>query len=64
MFEEFGIDKEILNLANQTEEEIKDVFKEIDKICEYNSLKVLNAFRENNISEMHFNQTKGYKPRR
>ena len=60
MFEEFGIDKEILNLSNQTEEEIKDVFKEIDKICEYNSLKVLNAFRENNISEMHFNQTTGY----
>ena len=60
MCEEFGIDKEILNLSNQTEEEIKDVFKEIDKICEYNSLKVLNAFRENNISEMHFNQTTGY----
>lgn len=60
MYEEFGVKKEILNLANEVEEEIKDVFQKIEEICEYNSLKVLNAFRKNNISDMHFNSTSGY----
>ncbi|MBR3152680.1 MAG: methionine gamma-lyase family protein [Clostridia bacterium] len=60
MYKEFGIDDELLKLADETEKEVEIVFKEIEKTCEYNSLKVLNAFRENNISEMHFNQTTGY----
>lgn len=60
MYKEFGIDDELLNLSDEVESEVNSVFKEIDKTCEYNSLKVLNAFRENNISEMHFNQTTGY----
>lgn len=60
MYKEFGISDELLKLADETEIDIKDVFKEIEKVCEYNSLKVLNAFRENNISDMHFNQTTGY----
>ena len=32
----------------------------IDKIKEENSLKVLKAFQNNQISEMHFNSTTGY----
>lgn len=47
-------------LIQQVEEEIKPVFKEIDKICEKNSKKVLQAFQRNSISEMHFNSTTGY----
>ncbi len=60
MYNEFGIKKELLNLASEVEKEIKVQFEDIEEICEYNSLKVLNAFRENNISDMHFNQTTGY----
>lgn len=60
MYKELGIKENILNLANEVEEEIKPIFDEINKTCEENSLKVLQAFRKNNISDMHFNSTTGY----
>jgi len=60
MYKEYGIDEKLLELAKETEIEIKEQFKNIDKVCEYNSLKVLNAFREFNISDMHFGSTTGY----
>lgn len=60
MYKEFGISDELLKMAEQTEKEISNQFEEINKICEYNSLKVLNAFQKNNISDMHFNSTTGY----
>lgn len=60
MYKKFGISNELIKLADETEEEIKDIFLKIDKVCEYNSLKVLNAFRNNNIQDMHFNSTTGY----
>lgn len=34
--------------------------QKINEICEYNSLKVLKAFHDNNLSEVHFNETTGY----
>lgn len=62
MYKQFGISEEIINLAKIAEEEIvkEGVFKKIDEVCEYNSLKVLLAFQENNVSDMHFNSTTGY----
>ncbi len=60
MYKEYGISDELLKLAQETENEVKEEFKKIDKVCEYNSLKVLNAFREFNISDMHFGTTTGY----
>ncbi len=44
----------------QVETTIKPIFEEIDKTCEKNSKKVLEAFQKNNVSEMHFNSTTGY----
>ncbi len=39
--------KKIINLANEAEENIKDIFENIEKIEEYNSIKkVLNAFQK------------------
>lgn len=60
MYKEFGISEELENLSNEVEKEIAEKFKEIEEICQYNSLKVLKAFQENNISDMHFNSTSGY----
>lgn len=60
MYEEFGIREELVNLAEKVEQEIAPIFNKINKVCEYNSLKVLKAFQKNNISDMHFNQTTGY----
>lgn len=39
---------------------LKEPFAKIDSICEQNSEKVMNAFWENNVSEIHFNSTTGY----
>ena len=60
MYNELGISEKIENLSNKVEEEIKEEFKKIENISTYNSLKVLKAFKDNNISEMHFNSTTGY----
>lgn len=60
MYEELGIKKELINLAEEVEEELTEEFKKIDKIKEYNSIKVLKAFQENRISDMHFGTTTGY----
>jgi len=60
MYEKFGISKEIIELANQVEQEIKPEFEKVDKIKEENSLKVLMAFQKYKISDMHFGETTGY----
>jgi len=60
MYEKFGISKDLEDLANAVEEEIKPIFNKIDKIKEENSLKVLMAFQKNNLSDMHFGGTTGY----
>lgn len=62
MYKEFEISEEILNLAKKAEKEIEEegIFKNIEEVCEYNSLKVLTAFQKNKVSDMHFNSTTGY----
>lgn len=60
MLENYGIDKELVNLAKNVEEKLKDKFKEIDEICELNSYKVISAFQECNLSEPHLNSATGY----
>ena len=60
MYTKFGISNEVINLAEKVAKEINGVFEEIDRVCEFNSLKVLNAFQKYNISDMHFGSTTGY----
>ena len=60
MYKELGISERVVDLAEQVEKDVKTVFADIDKVCEYNSSKVLSAFQKNQISDLHFNQTTGY----
>ena len=60
MYKEFGIEESLIEKANNAEAALKDIYSKIDKVCEYNSLKVLKAFQKNKISDVHFNQTTGY----
>lgn len=55
-----NIDEKLLEISKKCEEEIKIELKKIDDICMFNSMKVLNAFHEENISEIHFNTSTGY----
>ena len=54
------IKKELLELANEVEKEITPIFDKIQKISEKNSFKVIQAFQENNLSEMHLQSSTGY----
>lgn len=60
MYNEFGISNKAKELVLKEEKNLKEEFKKIDKLCDINSLKVLNAFNKNNITEAHFNSTTGY----
>ena len=54
------IDDKIEKLISIAEEQIKKQFEKIDKIAQKNSLKVLNAFQNNKVAEVHFQSTTGY----
>lgn len=56
----YGVSENILNLSKEVEGLVKDKFKEVDEICEANSLKVINAFQECNLAEAHLNSATGY----
>ena len=60
MFESFGIKKEVISLSNGVDELIKDEIEKVNEIASYNSLKVLSAFQNNRVSDVHFNSTTGY----
>ncbi len=60
MYNELGISNETIELVNESEKECLSEFEKIDELCNYNSLKVLNAFHKNHVSESCFNQTTGY----
>jgi len=54
------IDNNLIELSKQVGEEIKDEIKKVDEDCMYNSMKVLKAFQNNRISDLHFGSTTGY----
>ena len=60
MLEEFGISKKLEDLAIEVEGEISLQFEEIEKRALKNSVRVLKAFQNNKIADVHFNSTTGY----
>ena len=54
------INKKVKEIITKAESELKEQFSIIDDMCEYNSDKVLSAFQNNQVSEIHFNETTGY----
>ena len=60
MLEELRIDEKVVSLAKTIDPKLHSTFREVEEICEFNSLKVLNAFHKNQIAEVHFNMTTGY----
>ena len=60
MYQKLGVSPEVLALAKEVEEGLKDRFEEIDRTAEYNQGKVLYAMQKNRVSEAHFTSTTGY----
>lgn len=53
-------EKELMQKAAQAEKELAPIFARIDEISFRNTQKVLSVFRENRLSDRHFNSTCGY----
>ena len=51
---------EIRELINVCEKELISEFDKVNKICEENTFKVLESFKNNGVGEIHFNSTTGY----
>lgn len=60
MYNKYGINEKVVELSNLAMEKIKPQFEHIEKVAEYNQMKVLSAFNNNKISEAHFMGTSGY----
>ena len=54
------IDQDLLDLAKQSENELKDIYAKVDEQCLINSNKVLSAFIENQVSYSDFSDINGY----
>ena len=59
-YQALGISKKVFEFGKQVRNELTDRFAEIDKVAEYNQLKVLQAMQENRISEACLYGTTGY----
>ena len=60
MYYGYDIDDKIIDIANETETELVDIFANLDKICLSNSAKILKAFQNHNLSSSDFNEINGY----
>lgn len=58
--EELKISPKVLDIINEAEKEIEGEFEKLDDIMAYNQYKVLTAFQQNRISDMHFAWNTGY----
>lgn len=60
MYQECGVSKEVFLFGEKIAEKLKDRFYEIDKIAEYNQMKVIKAMQDNRVSEACLLGTSGY----
>lgn len=60
LYRNMGISPKILMYGNDILKNLKERFDEIDKIAEYNQLRVLDSFRNNQVSEACLLGTTGY----
>lgn len=60
MYQDFGISDKVIEMSARIEEGLKERFDNIDKTAEYNQMKVLKAFRKNQVSEAHLGTSTGY----
>ena len=55
-----NINKKVLELSNQAQVDLKDIFEEFDDICLHNSNRILSAFLENRVEYADFTDRNGY----
>ncbi len=58
--ESLNIKESVYDLVLKEEKELQDIYKNVDNLAFINSMKVLNAFQMENVSESDFAETTGY----
>lgn len=58
--EKYKVKDEIITIYEKAMDEIKDKFVEIEEVKESNTIKILDAFQNERVSEAHFQNTSGY----
>lgn len=56
----FKINEQVFKVSEQALKDVTEQFRILDEIREFNQLKVLKAFQEERISDMHFTNSSGY----
>jgi cystathionine beta-lyase family protein involved in aluminum resistance len=59
-YQELGIDPKVLDYCLGIEDKLTERFQEIDRVAEFNQMKVLAAMQKNRLSDIHFAATTGY----
>ncbi len=59
-YDSLGISEKVFELSQEIEEKLRERFDKIDKISEYNQLKVLKALQNARFEESHLYGTTGY----
>ena len=60
IYKSFGISDKVYELCEEAEKHIAKRSEDIDKICEYNQLKVIKAMQDSGVSEACMLETTGY----
>ncbi len=60
MYYGYEIRKDLVDLANMAEDELKKTFAHFEEVCTFNSAKVLKAFQENKVGTSDFAEITGY----
>lgn len=56
----FNISPKLEEISRKSEDEVKDIFKQIEETALYNQARVLKAFQNVPIGQVHFTKTTGY----
>lgn len=60
LYKSLGVNEKVYDYCSEILDSLSDRFKEIDKITEYNQLKVIKAMQDNKVSEACFQGSTGY----
>lgn len=60
IYGQLGISRQVQAFGRQVEDGLKERFEAIDRIAEYNQMKVIKAMQDARVSDIHFAATTGY----
>jgi cystathionine beta-lyase family protein involved in aluminum resistance len=60
VYKDLGISDKVVEVSEEVEKEVENIFKELDENCMKSSAKVLKAFQDNKVSTSDFIEVTGY----